>query len=260
MDKMIECKNCGTVISKNDNYCVGCGNKNKNPIYKNIWFWIISAIATVILVVAVFVVVKFATLISTAIGDFDEITEYQSSEDYQYSEEMPEIEDGAIKAGTYKVGTDLEAGEYLFFAKDYNGYIECAVDSTWTEDSILYSGSIVSHTYLTVKDGEYIKIESGKMYPIAVAPSVVPEDRIYRDGMYKVGKDIPAGEYKVKVVGTTDEFYGYYDVATDSRFDYNTVVTEAYIEADTYLTVKEGQYLWLEAVEIQLDNAVDFKL
>lgn len=260
MYKMSECKNCGTVISKSDNYCVSCGSKNKTPIYKNIWFWIISVIATVVLVVAVFVVVKFVGIISNDIKELNERVDSQTGEDYEYSEEMPEIKDGAIKAGTYKVGTDIEAGEYLFFAEDYNGYIECAIDSTWTEESILFSGTIVSHSYLTVKDGEYIRIESGEMYPVAIAPSVVPEDKIYRDGMYKVGQDIPAGEYKVKVVGTTEEFYGYYDVSTDSRFDYNTIVTEAYIEADTYLTVKEGQYLWLEAVEIHLDNAVDFKL
>ncbi len=42
--KMKPCKSCGNAISKNAKVCPSCGAKNKKPIYKRIWFWIVAAI------------------------------------------------------------------------------------------------------------------------------------------------------------------------------------------------------------------------
>lgn len=41
MSKLISCKSCGAQIASNAKTCPHCGAKNKRPIYKKIWFWIL---------------------------------------------------------------------------------------------------------------------------------------------------------------------------------------------------------------------------
>ncbi len=48
MAKLITCKTCGASIAKNAKVCPSCGAKNKKPILKRWWFWLI-------LIVVVFV-------------------------------------------------------------------------------------------------------------------------------------------------------------------------------------------------------------
>lgn len=38
---MMFCKSCGTQIAKSAKNCPSCGAKNKKPIYKRVWFWLI---------------------------------------------------------------------------------------------------------------------------------------------------------------------------------------------------------------------------
>lgn len=44
MPKMIKCKTCGNDIASSAKNCPSCGAKNKKPIYKKVWFWIIVLI------------------------------------------------------------------------------------------------------------------------------------------------------------------------------------------------------------------------
>lgn len=39
--KLISCKACGEEIAKNAKKCPHCGAKNKKPLYKKWWFWLI---------------------------------------------------------------------------------------------------------------------------------------------------------------------------------------------------------------------------
>lgn len=40
-DKMVVCKSCGMDIAKSAKACPHCGAKNKKPIFKKWWFWLI---------------------------------------------------------------------------------------------------------------------------------------------------------------------------------------------------------------------------
>lgn len=44
MSKMIKCQSCSKEIASNAKSCPGCGAKNKKPIYKRAWFWILAVI------------------------------------------------------------------------------------------------------------------------------------------------------------------------------------------------------------------------
>lgn len=68
--------------------------------------------------------------------------------------------------------------------------------------------------------------------------TVKPTDYSIKEGMYKVGTDIPAGEYVVVA-----EANGYMQVSKDSTGDINSIVTNENIQNRTIVTVKDGQYL-----------------
>lgn len=40
-NKMKVCKHCGAEIAKSAKVCPVCGGKNKKPIYKRVWFWLL---------------------------------------------------------------------------------------------------------------------------------------------------------------------------------------------------------------------------
>lgn len=47
MSKMKKCKACSKEIATNAKSCPGCGTKNKKPVYKRVWFWVVAAIIAV---------------------------------------------------------------------------------------------------------------------------------------------------------------------------------------------------------------------
>lgn len=229
--------------------------KVKKPIWKKWWVWILAVIIV-------------AAITSGGESDKDtdasnnsnqgivvqeesaDTTQEESNLEEQGNTNKEEKKDTKIKAGTYKIGLDLPAGEYVFFAKGM-GYIEVASDSTGSLESIISNDNVSGHTYITVNDGEYLKLRSGEAYAVADAPSVVPTDGIYKDGTYIVGKDIPAGEYKVTV--NSNIGMGYIEVSSDSRGDLNSIITNDNLMEDSYITVQDGQYLKLSGAEININ-------
>ncbi|MGN0176959.1 MAG: hypothetical protein ACI389_03920 [Methanobrevibacter sp.] len=69
--------------------------------------------------------------------------------------------------GTYKVGSDLPAGEYKFTqTSTIGGYVERASDSSMELESIISNEATSeegSTVYITVNDGEYLKIQGGEL-------------------------------------------------------------------------------------------------
>lgn len=47
MSKMKQCKACLKEIATNAESCPGCGAKNKKPVYKRVWFWVVAAIVVI---------------------------------------------------------------------------------------------------------------------------------------------------------------------------------------------------------------------
>ena len=224
--------------------------ENNKPFYTRWWFWLII----------VLIIIFFAT---RGGGDNNEQTnnnsnqttnnqnvnqnENQNQTDNEKDNNM--TTEGRINPGTYKVGTDIPAGEYLVFADDI-GYIESAKDSTGNIESIIFNENLDdSHSYVTLHDGEYFKLQGANMFPVDKAPSVTPKDGEYDDGMYRVGVDIPAGEYKLILDSDTD--MGYYGVSKDSTHQLDSIITNENVQADTYLTLSDGQYVKLQGVEIR---------
>jgi hypothetical protein len=156
-------------------------------------------------------------------------------------------EDNKIKQGTYKIGKDIPAGDYLVISNGM-GYIQCMKDSTGKTESIIFNDVLSNRatSYVTLNEGEYFKLTDAEMYPVDKAPSIIPSDGLYKDGMYKVGSDIPAGEYKVKYIDSM----GYTEIDKNCLHKSDSILSNDVVKADTYITVENGQYLKLKGVQI----------
>jgi len=223
--------------------------KGKKKFYKKWWFW------TIIIIIVIAAIngggsAKDKDKVATTNNSAAQVENKKDTSKEKAPVETPkeEAKNSKIKAGTYKIGEEVPAGEYLFVSKGM-GYIQCSTDTTGALESILYNDNVEGHSYIAVNEGEYLKIQGGEMYPVAEAPSVIPKDGLYKAGMYKVGQDIPAGEYKVKL--TSAAGMGYTEVSTDSRHQLESIVTNENVQADSYITVTDGQYLKIQGVEIQ---------
>jgi hypothetical protein len=64
--------------------------------------------------------------------------------------------------------------------------------------------------------------------------------------MYKVGRDIKAGEYKVVASGST----AYYEVDSNSGGGIESIVANDNFQGAKYITVKDGQYIKLNNCSI----------
>ncbi len=166
------------------------------------------------------------------------------------------VEDGSCSPGIYTVGEDIDPGLYFLEGDpvlEGNFYVfdEEGADSYGIDKSVVYIG----HYLTELERGDVIAYLPGddalRMYPIAKA-SFAPEAP-YQSGLYRVGTDIPAGEYAITpqkdaADNTTNESAAY--VMKDLEFDDDSITDTKYVIAGgtQTVTVKDGDYLELFAV------------
>ncbi|ARF16271.1 hypothetical protein [Sporosarcina ureae] len=157
----------------------------------------------------------------------------------------------SITDGTYQIGTDIEPGEYLVFSNGVT-LLENTTDQSGNPDSIVFNVALDgrSHTYVTLHQGEYFTLKGGEMYPVASAPSIKPENGIYKDGQYKVGTDIPPGSYTLMVDDQSD--IGFYEISKNSRQDMMDLLVSDVVEGETSVDIKNGEYLTIRNAYLEI--------
>lgn len=160
--------------------------------------------------------------------------------------ETPKTEPVKYKSGSYKVGNDIPAGEYVLFNDGFMAYYSVCKDSTGELDSIISNDNFNENTIITIKDGQYFEISDA--YAINIKD--VKELDTSKEGMFKVGKHIKAGEYKLEVNESSILGMGYVEVSKDSTHDLNSIISNDNFEGTKYITVKDGQYLKLSDCKI----------
>lgn len=95
-----------------------------------------------------------------------------------------------------------------------------------------------------------LETANGKLTKLEGEAATVAEPKItkttFSGGHYKVGTDMPAGDYKGTTIGSS----GYWTLAADPNGD--DYIGSQSTEAQFYLTVKDGQYLELRRVTVTL--------
>lgn len=167
--------------------------------------------------------------------------------------EVTDNQEIRFDVGTYKVGTDMPAGEYKLYSTNTltGSYIEVAKDSKGTLDSIIANALFNTFIYVTVDEGQYFKMRDCYAVPAEQAEKYEPEDETYIEGMYKVGFDIPAGEYRAFVDKGAILGMGYIEVAHDSSHRLDSIISNENIQENTYITVEDGQYLSIRSVYLR---------
>lgn len=155
---------------------------------------------------------------------------------------------------TYKVGADIEAGEYLIISDNStstDSFIKISTDNIGTSESTLYSARFENneHMYTTITDNQYLIIKGATFYTLDDAPSIIPEDGVYKNGQFKVGTDIPAGEYTY-IVDKNDSS-AFIEVSTSSIYDVDNIILSETPTVDGSITLTDGQYLTLQGVHIE---------
>lgn len=146
--------------------------------------------------------------------------------------------------GIYKVGSDLDPGEYIIFADgSFPAYFSISRDSNG--DKIIANDNFDYNSIITVKKGEYLKVSRGSFYPMDEYAATRTMDTTKSGSMFKVGVTLEPGEYKIKADSSGK---GYYCIYKSSRQD--KIVANDNFSGQAYVTVKKGQYLVLNRCTI----------
>lgn len=145
--------------------------------------------------------------------------------------------------GTYTVGKDIKAGEYMLVTEN-DGYI---TDIHLYDPSIGYDFEREidpdSQIFITLKDGQQFSTNGLWM---AIAKDVYVDTAstgIMANGEYRVGIDIPAGTYTLYALD--DEYLGHY-LIKDSSDPFSEVWKDEVNFLNTQkITLKKGDYLFL---------------
>lgn len=116
--------------------------------------------------------------------------------------------------GVYEVGVDIPAGNYRLtqISNSCDVYVyqdKAAYDSSEGEWSYLYGTGDME--YFALKDGMYIKIASGAAKAIRSDFNMEGSTFELYSGIFRVGTDIPAGNYEISQISDSSDVYVYQD-------------------------------------------------
>lgn len=160
-------------------------------------------------------------------------------EAYDFSDKVTTNE--YLEEGTYLVGTDVDAGEYVLLGEE--GYYEicltteCVID----DDELLYNQLFGSRGYVTLEDGQYVTFSRSQMFKLEYYKHDL-ETSVDYAAYFLVGEDLEAGTY-------TLGGEGWYNLCTKPTCDFlkGEEISTLILEEDTTidLLVEDGQYLYI---------------
>lgn len=143
----------------------------------------------------------------------------------------------------FTIGKDVSSGLYYIQTPSPNSPASYFISNDRLGVSYSRSGLINNFAYILVSEGEFLFIQNGTLIPADQAPLPTPSsDGTYGEGQYLIGRDIPAGKYKIFSI-STDGLASYYLSSTPYTDDYDNLIKYDILTKDVYLDVSDGQYL-----------------
>ena len=173
-------------------------------------------------IVASFMIILLAALISGCID--------KKSNEPPILDEYPE--------GDYVVGRDIPKGEYILFTTNNSeGYFSI----TNSKMDFEFDNHFQHNSIISISDNDILKLDN--CYAQVYSSDI--ELDIMGSGMFKVGNQISAGEYEVKINDNTDS--GKYSIYTNSRGGLKTIgnVIDNKGQDTSNITLEDGQYIFL---------------
>lgn len=179
----------------------------------------------------------------------EEITEVVS-EEVSEPEEVVIPQNVRIEDGTFIVGEDLPAGEYIISG---NGNGEAYYELSNTEKKLSF-GHFTNNAILTVDNGQSFILENA--YAVPVAEGMVDTTKA---GTFKVGLHIEAGEYKLVPDDDATDGFGLYSIESSSDPLEKEYIDSNLFEEPVKITVEEGEYLILSHCHIEAETEVSLE-
>ena len=148
-------------------------------------------------------------------------------------------------SGSYVVGTDIPAGEYALFTEDTSGdntysYCNLTLYKDDTDERRIAVLRFQHHGLVTLYNGQHLVLHDG--WAVAADQADI-EPGV--SGMYKAGRDIEPGTYRLTALTAEGGSYALYN---DVRYYYDYIDAYGRFIEPTVITVEEGQYLELTDV------------
>lgn len=144
------------------------------------------------------------------------------------------------KSGMFKVGTYLEAGEYVLIANenDIRFYANYSITTDANQTDNVSGEYFENDVIVKVEDGQYLDLHNCHAEKVSTTNHLDTT----KSGMFLVGTHLTAGSY---VLTPVDEYNGYYCISSDVSQEQETVVSEGPVNSQTTKTinVSDGQYL-----------------
>ncbi len=151
--------------------------------------------------------------------------------------------------GQYVVGDDIPAGEYFVLADIYHScLVEVRANTSDVSDVADIGMWIKNFFIIAVTDGQYLIVEHGEFCALSDAPQITPVEGAWEEGMYKVGKMLPPGEYFI--YADREKMSCWMSVDSDASGKREATVAGYWVYNFGIITVKNGQYLYVERGEI----------
>ena len=225
---------------------------NKEPIYKKWWAW-----AGLFIIIATFINAQEAREKEAVISNVNENV-YDSDhdqpievgiDDYEASVTDSDVVLACCQQNTvFRVGSDIPPGEYFIQAKEgAHALVQVSTDGSGYVGSIISNKLFTTHSFITLFEGEYLIVERATIERADEADVPTFSDGILGDGVYRVGKDIPAGIYQIQ---PTTDVAGYYQISSDSRGTASEIISNSNFSHELTITLEEGQYLTLTRAQL----------
>lgn len=153
--------------------------------------------------------------------------------------------------GTYKCGVEFEPGDYYVLSM-YGA--QANYDANNSPSDFSYSDYRVIHKIRVDKD-QYIKLNKSLLVPA----QRIDVNNLKKYGIFLVGKDLPAGEYKLESI--TDSYHnksfgvnitgisGAYQICSGSP-DGTLIDSSRVSEKQTYISLQNGQYITINNLHL----------
>ena len=152
----------------------------------------------------------------------------------------------SIGDGVYLVGTDIPAGLYKGTTLSVNGGL-WQISRDADGSGIIADITTTGQFYVQVQKGQYLKLSGAEIVNAAAAPATM-RSSVRRDGVYRVGTDIPAGTYRATM--GRGNYGGTWKVSRDANGTLGGV-RGADRARPFYIHVKNGRYLELWGLTIR---------
>lgn len=146
----------------------------------------------------------------------------------------------------YKVGVDIPEGEYKVYPTGDNlAYFAICTDANC--DDIIRNDNFYGQAYINVTRGQFLDLTRCYAVSVDEAPLYDASNGVYEPGEYKVGIEIPAGEYRLRAFSDTS---GYYAIELPQYDGDREILSNDNFSNAAYVSVKNGQILALTRCQL----------